>query len=154
MEQLESTVKQIPYTPAQVYAKLSDLRNVEELKKRIPSEALEAAKQKGAAVNLDEVVCEADSIAFPVPNIGQMKLAICDREPDKTLKFGLDGVPLNANLWIQLLPGGTDACSTRMKLTVRYDIPFFMKLMLKGKLDKMPEGVERLADMLAMIKYD
>ena len=140
--------------PAQVYAKLSDLRNVEELKQRIPPEALDAARQKGLALDLGQIVCEADSISFPAPQIGQVRFAICDREQDKTLKFGLEGIPLDAHLWIQLLPDGDSGAAARLKVTARYDIPFFMKMMLKGKLDKMQDGVERLADLLALIKYE
>ncbi|MGI6219217.1 MAG: SRPBCC family protein [Bacteroidaceae bacterium] len=154
MEQFESSVKQLPYSPAQVYAKLSDLRNVDELKRRIPPEAMDAVREKGLSFDLDSVVCDADSITFPAPQIGQLRLAICDREPDKMLKFGFEGIPLDAHLWIQLLPSGEDGSASRMKLTVRYDIPFFMKMMLKGKLDRMQEGVEKLADMLALIKYE
>ncbi len=154
MEQFESSVKHIPYSPAQVYAKLSDLRNVEELKQRIPPEALDAARQKGLALDLGQIVCEADSISFPAPQIGQVRFAICDREQDKTLKFGLEGIPLDAHLWIQLLPDGDSGAAARLKVTARYDIPFFMKMMLKGKLDKMQDGVERLADLLALIKYE
>lgn len=154
MEQIESSVKHLPYSPAQVYAKLSDLRNVEELKQRIPPEALAEARSKGVNLDLDSVVCEADSITFPAPQIGQLKLAICDRTPERMLKFGFEGIPIEAHLWIQLLPSGESGSESRMKLTVRYDIPFFMKMMLKGKLDKMQEGVEKLADLLAIIKYE
>ncbi len=155
MEQFESSVKQLPYPPAQVYAKLSDLRNVEELKRRVPPEALDAMREKGLDFDLDSVVCDADSITFPAPQIGQLRLAICGRTPDKMLKFGFEGIPLDANLWIQLLPLEADGSSaSRLKVTVRYDIPFFMKMMLKGKLDRMQEGVEKLADMLALINYE
>ena len=37
-----------------------------------------------------------------------------------------------------------------MKVTLGADLNFFLKQMLKGKLQ---EGVDRLADMLAMIGY-
>ena len=117
-------------------------------------EEADAARQKGLALDLGQIVCEADSISFPVPQIGQVRFAICDREQDKTLKFGLEGIPLDAHLWIQLLPDGDSGAAARLKVTARYDIPFFMKMMLKGKLDKMQDGVERLADLLALIKYE
>ena len=95
--------------------------------------------------------CDQDSITLPVPKIGNIQLAICERELNKTVKFEIKGVPVTANLWVQVLP--FDEQTSKLKVTVRYDIPFFMKMMLKGKLDKLPEGIERLADILAQIKY-
>lgn len=151
MEQHESSIKNIPYTPGQVYAKLSDLNNVEEIKQRIPSEKLDEVRAQGVNINLDEIICDTDSISMPVPAVGNIMLAVCEREPDKTIKFEVKGIPITANLWIQILPSGEDA--SKMKITVRYDVPFFMKMMLKGKLDKMQDGVERFADLLATIKY-
>ncbi len=151
MEQHESSVKTIPYMPGQVYAKLSDLNNVEELKQRIPAEKLEEARTQGVNINLDDITCDTDSITMPVPAVGSIMLAICEREPEKNIKFEVKGVPVTANMWIQILPSGEEA--SKLKITVRYDVPFFMRMMLKGKLDKMQEGVERFADLLATIKY-
>lgn len=151
MEQHESSIKNIPYTPEQVYAKLSDLSYVEEIKQRIPAEKLEEVRAQGVNINFDEITCNTDSISMPVPAVGNIMLAVCEREPDKTIKFEVKGIPITANLWIQILPSGEEA--SKMKITVRYDVPFFMKMMLKGKLDKMQDGVERFADLLATIKY-
>lgn len=152
MEQHESSTKIIPYTPDQVYAKLSDLNNVEEIKSRIPADKLDEIRaQQGVSINLDDIVCDVDSITMPVPAIGSVMLAICDREPHKEIKYEVKGVPITANMWIQLLPSGDNA--SKMKVTVRYEVPFFMKMMLKGKLDKMQGGVERFADLLAAINY-
>ncbi len=151
MEQHESSIKSIPYKPAQVYAKLSDLSYVEEIKQRIPADKLDEVRFKGVNINLDEITCDTDSISMPVPAIGNVMLAVCEREPDTTIKFEVKGIPITANMWIQILPSGEE--SSKMKITVRYDIPFFMKMMLKGKLDKMQDGVEHFADLLATIKY-
>ena len=53
-----------------------------------------------------------------------------------------------ANLWIQLLP--TSPYESKMKCTVGADLNFFIKQMAKKPLQ---EGIEKLADMLAMIPY-
>ena len=52
------------------------------------------------------------------------------------------------NFWIQLLPHGDEA--TLMRLTIKADIPIFLKGMVGKPLQ---EGVERMADMLAMIRF-
>ena len=46
------------------------------------------------------------------------------------------------------MPAGDSQCA--MKVTLGADLNFFLKQMLKGKLQ---DGVDRLADMLAMIGY-
>ena len=56
--------------------------------------------------------------------------------------------PIHLNLWIQLLPTSETAC--KMKLTVGADLNPFIKGMVAKPLK---EGVEKLADMLAMIPY-
>ena len=53
------------------------------------------------------------------------------------------------NLWIQLLP--TSETSSKMKLTIKADINPFIKGMISKPLQ---EGLEKIADMLAMINYD
>ena len=62
------------------------------------------------------------------------------------MKYAAENSPVPANLWIQLLPNGEG--QTAMKVTLGVELNFLMKQMLKGKLQ---DGVERLADMLAMI---
>jgi hypothetical protein len=52
------------------------------------------------------------------------------------------------NLWIQVLP--VTAESSKMKVTVKADIPFMLKGMVSGPLQ---DGVEKIADALAMIPY-
>ena len=51
-------------------------------------------------------------------------------------------------MWIQLLPTAESAC--KMKVTIKGDIPFMLKAMVSKPLQ---EGVEKIADMLAMIPY-
>ena len=51
-------------------------------------------------------------------------------------------------MWIQLLPVTDTSC--KRKLTVKGDIPFMLKAMVSKPLQ---EGVEKVADMLAMIPY-
>ena len=62
------------------------------------------------------------------------------------LKFGADNFPIQFNFWIQLV--GVAEYDTRMKLTLKADIPFMLKPMIGNKLD---DGIERMADMIAMI---
>jgi hypothetical protein len=52
------------------------------------------------------------------------------------------------NLWIQVLP--VDSNSSKMKVTVKADIPFMLKGMVSGPLQ---DGVEKIADALSQIPF-
>ncbi len=136
MSQFESSVKQIPFSQERVYAKLSDLSNLESMKDRIPQ-----GKVK-------DISFDSDTLTFSVDPVGKITLQVIEREPFKCIKFETTQSPLPFNLWIQLVPDSEQGC--KMKLTIRVDINPFMKAMVQKPLQ---EGIEKMADMLAMIQY-
>ena len=89
-----------------------------------------------------------DAITIPDTPLGPIALRIVERDEPKCVKFAVEGAPVAANLWIQLLP--TSPYESKMKCTVGADLNFFIKQMAKKPLQ---EGIEKLADMLAMIPY-
>lgn len=121
---------------AAVYAKLSDLNNLEKIKDRIPED-----KVKGLAF-------DADSLSFEAAPVGRITLQIVEREPEKCIKFGTTSSPLPFNLWIQIVPVAETEC--KIKLTIGMDLNPFMKAMVQKPLQ---EGLEKMADMLAVIPY-
>ena len=137
MSKFESSVKQIPYAQTSVYEKLSDLSNIEKVKDRLPED-----KAK-------DLEFTQDSISVSVAPVGRIQLKIIEREEPKTIKFETVQSPLPFNLWIQLLP--TSEASSKMKLTLKADINPFIKGMISGPLQ---DGLEKIADLLAMIQYD
>ena len=80
--------------------------------------------------------------------VGPATLRIIEREQDKTIKFAAEGMPVAANMWIQLLPNGENECA--MRLTVKADLNFFIRQMVGKKLE---QGVDGLAQMLASLPY-
>lgn len=137
MTQFESGIKIIPYSQDKVYAKLSDLNNLEAVKDRIPTEKVQ------------DLQFDSDSVSFSVPPVGKLALRIVDREPSKCIKFEAANSPIPFNLWIQILPIAESEC--KMKLTIKAEINMF----LKGMISKpMQDGLEKLADMLAIIPYE
>ena len=135
MSKFESSVKQIPYAQTSVYEKLSDLSNIEKVKDRLPED-----KAKDL---------EFTQVSVSVAPVGRIQLKIVEREEPKTIKFETVQSPLPFNLWIQLLP--TSEASSKMKLTLKADINPFIKGMISGPLQ---DGLEKIADMLAMIPYE
>ena len=137
MSTFESSIKQIPYPQSAVYRNLSDLSNLERVRDRVPEDKVK------------DFTFDRDSVTISVDPVGQITLRICEREEPKCIKFETAQSPLPFNLWIQILPV-TDTTS-KMKLTLKADIPFMLKGMVSGPLQ---DGVDKVADALALIPYE
>ena len=134
MAQFESNVKFVPYSQERVYNKLSDLNNLEGVRERLGD--------KVQGLDFD-----SDTLTFTVQGI-TITLRIIEREPCKCIKFESNQSPIPLNLWIQMLPVTSE--QAKLKVTIRAEVNMFMKAMVTKPLQ---EGVEKLADMLAMIAY-
>ena len=137
MSTFESSIKQIPYPQSAVYRNLSDLSNLERIRDRVPEDKVK------------DFTFDRDSVTISVDPVGQITLRICEREEPKCIKFETAQSPLPFNLWIQILPV-TDTTS-KMKLTLKADIPFMLKGMVSGPLE---DGLEKIADALAQVPYE
>ena len=136
MTKFESSVKQIPYPVENVYRNISDLSNLERVRDRIPEDKLQ------------EFQFDSDSVQVSVAPVGTIKLRIVEREENKCVKFETELSPIPFNLWIQMLP--VSDTESKMKVTVKAEIPFMLKGMVGGPLQ---DGVEKIADALAQIPY-
>ena len=136
MTKFESSVKQIPYPVENVYRNLSDLNNLERVRDRIPEDKLQ------------DFQFDSDSVQVSVAPVGTIKLRIIEREENKCVKFEAEQSPLPFNLWIQVLP--VNEAESKMKVTVKADIPFMLKGMVSGPLQA---GVEKIADALSQVPY-
>lgn len=139
--QFESNVKHVPYSQERVYNKLSDLNNLEGVRDRL-NEVKDKLDGK-----LEDMSFDRDSITLKVQGIN-LTLRIIEREPLKCIKFEGDKSPVPLNLWIQILPVTEE--EAKMKVTIRAEVNMVMKAMVSKPLQ---EGVEKLADMLAMLPY-
>ena len=102
---------------------------------------------------LKNVTLTPDSMSLDTGMMGVVALNIIEREDPAinegkgTIKFETQQSPIEANMWIQLLPGEV---GTRMKLTLKADLNPMIKMMIGNKLES---GIDKFADMLAMIPY-
>ena len=159
MTEYKSEVKKIFAPVGRVYERLSDLGNLaviqqgldnpdirqrirEQAGDKVSPEQMEQITEKLRSLRFDR-----DSVSGDTP-VGPATLRIIEREPDKTIKFAAEGMPVAANMWIQLLPAGESECA--MRLTVKADLNFFIRQMVGKKLEK---GVDGLAQMLASLPY-
>jgi len=132
----ESSVKQIPYPQQAVYDNISDLRNLEKVRDRVPAD------------KVNDFSFDEDTVSLSVAPVGELKLRICDREAPKCVKFETVQSPVPFNIWIQVLPVGETA--SKMKVTVKAELNPFIKNMVEKPLQ---EGVEKIADALALVPY-
>ena len=137
MSTFESSIRQIPYKQEAVFNILSDLSNIERIKDKLPKDKLE------------QMTFDSDSISVSVNPVGQIKLRIVEREAPKCIKFETADSPVPFNLWIQVVPNGDNA--SKMKLTIKAELTPFIKGMVKKPL---MEGLEKIADLLQVIKYE
>lgn len=132
----ESSVKQIPYSQQAVYNNISDLRNLEKVKDRIPED------------KINDFTFDEDTVGLNVQPVGELKLRICEREEPKCVKFETVQSPVPFNVWIQVLP--VDEQNSKMKVTVKAELNPFIKSMVEKPLQ---EAVEKIADALALVQY-
>ena len=135
MKKFESSIKQIPYSQEAVYRNISDLTNLERVRDRVPED-----KVKDFSFDHDSV---------SVAPVGAITMRIVEREEPKCVKFETTQPPMPFNLWIQVLP--VNDTTSKMKVTVKADIPFMLAGMVSGPIQ---DGVEKIADALAQIPYE
>ena len=149
MTKFESSVKQIPHSQKSVYAMLSDLSNIQRLKDRLPEEATDNDEMNKVKDKLKNLSFDQDSLSINVDPIGQVSMRIIERDEPKMIKLESEKSPFAFKFWIQVLP--VTEASSKMKLTIDADIPFFAKSMVAKPLQ---EGIEKIADALAMIPFE
>ena len=114
----ESKISSSPYSAHTIYSVLGNLSNLNRVKDLIPKDKVQ------------ELDIEEDCIRIKVDGLGQkIAIRIVDRIENDTLKFGFNNLPMDANFWIQLKE--VTPTDTRIRLTIKADIPFMFKMMLE-----------------------
>lgn len=156
MAKYESSVKELAYSQRNVYEKLSDLSNLNGLRERMDNPAL--AEQVGSRVSredmekamsqLKSMKATPDELTIELPSLGEMQMKVVERTPDKCVKFQSVKSPIPFTFWIQVVPHGDEA--SKLKLTIDLSLNPFLRMMAEKPVK---QGLEQLADMLAMIPY-
>ena len=155
MAKYESSVKQVNAPVERVYAVISDLERLRPViemaqnNEMIKEKLREAGQDPAQLEKLKDMNLTSDRVSFPAPMVGEVAVAIIEREENKCVKFETEKSPVDANLWIQVLPV-TDTTS-KMRVTLKADLNPMMKMILGSKLEK---GVDQFADMLSMLPYN
>ena len=131
----ESKITSAACSAAQVYRVLSNMENLNRVKDMIPKDKIQ------------EMEIEPDRVRLKVDGLAQkITIAIVDRMENDTIKFGAEGIPMQANFWIQMK--AVDEHASRLKLTVKVDLPMMFKMMvgskLQGALDQAAEAISKI----------
>lgn len=133
----ESKITSVPAPIEAVYAGLSNFKNLERVKDLIPQDKVK------------DIEIEEDFIRMKVDGLGQkIVIRIEERTENDTIKFGIDNIPLQMNFWIQLKSIAPN--DTRMKLTLKADLPMMFKMMLDKKIQ---QGIDDAATMIAQMPF-
>ena len=133
----ESKIGQVNANAADVFAVLTNLENLQRFADFIPQDKVKEL----------EITC--DSIRFKVEGLGpKVTIGIVDQEENKMIKYGAENIPIPLNAWIQLKQ--MDEMDTRMRITIKTDMPAMFRMMLDKKLQT---GLDQAVDMLCNIKY-
>lgn len=116
----------------EVYGKVSDLKNIEQFRDRIPKEY---------TVNFE---CDTDYVQFRVAPVGDLLLRIAERGADK-IRLNVEKLPFKAEMSMNI--GNVSPSETDIQLVLDADIPFFVKHIVGNKLE---EGMDKIADILTL----
>ena len=133
----ESAVTKVAASAAQIYSVFSNLRNLERVKDMIPQDKVQ------------EMEIEAESVRMKVDGLGQkITILILDKTENEVIKYGAEGIPMEMNFWIQMKE--VAPMDTRIKLTLKADIPMMFKMMLDKKIQ---QGIDQAAAMIAQFPF-
>ncbi len=155
MAKYESSVKQVNAPVERVYAVLSDMERLRPMieiaqnNNMLKEKVREAGQDPAMLEKLKDMTLTSDRISFPAPMVGEVALAIVEREQDRCVKFQTEKSPIEANLWIQVLP--VTSTTSKMRVTIKADLNPMIKMMVGSKLEK---GIDQFADMLCMLPYN
>jgi hypothetical protein len=162
MNKYESSVKTV-YAPVErVYARLSDLNNIQPLKEKVDNPRFEELINSQVPAdkrptpeqfqklrnNIRNLELTQDTLSGHIGPLGDITLRIVERAEPKLVKMELEGAPIQVTLWIQMLPN--DENTSRLKVTIGAELNFFIRKMIESKLEKAPEG---LAQVLSQLPY-
>lgn len=136
MTDFVSEVKTIPHNDDRIFAMLSDLSNLEQIKDRIPQD------------KISDFEFDSDSCSFAVAPVGKITFRIVEREPNKLIKFATTNSPVPLFLWIQLVQAAEN--DTKMKLTARAELNAFIKPMVAKPLQ---DAIDKISTVLAGLPY-
>lgn len=141
-----SNIKSVNHNCEVVYNYLSNFNNLGSF---FNEYTLAQLSQQVPKLKITDFSCSTDEMNFKIDSYGEAGLVIVNKEPPKTIKISGKGkIPFELFLWIQILP--TSPYQSKIKVTLHADLNIMMKMLIGKKID---EGIDKIADALALLPY-
>lgn len=128
-----------------VFSKLSNLEGLGELLKNVPLDQV-PADQRGM---LEQVKVTPDTISFPAGPVGELTLAVAEKEDPTLIRLEGRGTPVPVSLAMHISPLTPDLCEAYVEIDVK--VPLMLAPMIGGTVQKM---ADQFANMLRQIPFD
>lgn len=128
-----------------VFSKLSNLEGLGELLKNVPLDQM-PADQRGM---LEQVKVTPDTISFPAGPVGELTLAVAEKEDPTLIRLEGRGTPVPVSLAMHISPLTPDLCEAYVEIDVK--VPMMLAPMIGGTVQKM---ADQFANMLRQIPFD
>lgn len=128
-----------------VFSKLSNLEGLGELLKNVPLDQV-PADQRGM---LEQVKVTPDTISFPAGPVGELTLAVAEKEDPTLIRLEGRGTPVPVSLAMHISPLTPDLCEAYVEIDVK--VPMMLAPMIGGTVQKM---ADQFANMLRQIPFD
>jgi len=146
LSKIVSEIKTVDHNNEVVYQFLSNFNN---LGKLLNESVLQQITAQAPQIKIESFEADTNSCRFTIGGHGEAGFEIVNREPFKTVKIvGSGKLPAEITMWIQIVP--VSPYQSKMRITLHAGLNMLMK-MVAGK--KLKEGVDKLADLLAMVPY-
>ncbi|MBP6230220.1 MAG: hypothetical protein KA397_01025 [Paludibacteraceae bacterium] len=131
----DSEIKTIHAPSEAVFAKLTNIQNLDQLAGSTPHEKLKISR------------VTADTCFFEVDIIGEIGIKLVDKKPNSLLFFQSEQSPMAFNLSINLTDKQED---TDIHIQLKADLPMMIKMMASEPINKF---INILADTLTTLSY-
>lgn len=131
-----SKVQPIQAPIEKVYAKVSDLKNIEEVKDKLGVGSLEIEIEN------------SDVCHIQVPMMGKLLCRIVERTEPKEVKLQIESGSVPATIWVQLV--SIDSASCKLRITLRAEVNPMIKMMIQKPIE---QALGRLTDMLGQYHF-
>ena len=133
----ESNTKRIPHKQAAVYALLSDLSNVERMRKHVP------LSTKG------EFVATADNCEIELPPDKKIRLKVVERTPIECVKLAT--IYLTIPVYFRICLEADGESTTKMKINMEVNAEPYVKPLINNQALK---TLNRIADVIAILPFE
>lgn len=127
-----------------VYAKLSNLENLQDVISNLPEEKIPADKID----MLKQIEITPTTISFPAGPVGKISLEVSKLTPPKRIELSGVGTPVKLDLGVDITEKGAEESEVQVWLDI--DIPMMLKPMIGGTLQSM---VDQFATVMTAIKF-